>query len=182
VRLIVCRNRDLAGERGRKREELLGATERELARIAARVGRKHSILRSAAEIGMAVGAVLNARKMAKHFAVEIRDGHVSFERRIDRIEEEARLDGVYIIRTSIPAEHLDAKETVQAYKDLARVDIDQSWRLSRLTGWRGRVKAGKQFAAKGQRRCSRELEAGDRGGVRRHQFGEGSLNLERAAA
>ena len=70
----------------------------------------------------------------------------------------------------------------EAYKNRNVVDIDQSWRLSRLTGWRGRVKAWKQFAAKGQRRFSRELEAGDCGGVRRHQLGEGSLNLDRAAA
>ena len=71
---------------------------------------------------MAVGAVLDARKMAKHFAVEIRDGHLSWRRRADRIEEEARLDGIYVIRTSVPAEHLDAAETVQAYKDLSRAE------------------------------------------------------------
>ncbi len=116
-RLIVCRNRELAAERARKREELLAATERGLSRVQARVQRKRSPLRGAAEIGMAVGAVLDARKMAKHFAVEIRDGHLSWRRRADRIEEEARLDGIYVIRTSVPAEHLDAAETVQAYKD-----------------------------------------------------------------
>src|SRR5271166_3298484 len=121
-RLIVCRNRELAAERARKREELLAATERGLSRVQARVRRKHSPLRGAAEIGMAVGAVLDARKMAKHFAVEIRDGHLSWRRRADRIEEEARLDGIYVIRTSVPAEHLDAAETVQAYKDLSRAE------------------------------------------------------------
>ena len=121
-RLIVCRNPDLAAERARKREALLAATERELSRIQAQVQRKHSAIRSAAEIGMAVGAVLDARKMAKHFAVEIRDGHLSWRRRADKIEAEARLDGIYVLRTSIPAEHLDATETVQAYKDLSRVE------------------------------------------------------------
>lgn len=121
-RLIVCRNRQLAAERARKREELLAVTERALARIAAQVGRKGSRLRSAVAIGMAVGAVLNAKKMAKHFAVAIGDGHFSFQRRFDRIEQEARLDGVYVIRTSMPADHLDANETVQAYKDLSRVE------------------------------------------------------------
>jgi transposase len=121
-RLIVCRNRDLAAERGRKREELLAATERDLAHLQARVRRKGSPLRRAAEIGMAVGAVLDAKKMAKHFAVDIRDGHLAWQRRTDRIEEEARLDGIYVIRTSVPAEHLDAAETVQAYKDLSRVE------------------------------------------------------------
>jgi transposase len=121
-RLIVCRNRELAVERTRKREELLAATERELVRVDAQVRRKGSRLRSAAQIGMAVGAVLDSRKMAKHFAVEIGDHHLSWQRRTDRISEEARLDGIYVIRTSVPAEHLDTHETVQAYKDLARVE------------------------------------------------------------
>jgi hypothetical protein len=121
-RLIVCRNRDLAGERGRKREALLAATERELMRIQEQIGRKNARLKSAAEIGMLVGAVIDKRKMAKHFAVDIRDGHLSFKRRVAEIEAEARLDGIYVIRTCVPAEHLDARETVQAYKDLARVE------------------------------------------------------------
>jgi transposase len=121
-RLIVCRNRELAAERARKREDLLGATERELARIQAQVRRKHAALRGAAEIGMAVGAVLDSRKMAKHFDIEIHDGHLAFQRRTERIEAEARLDGIYVIRTSVPAEHLDASEAVQVYKDLSRVE------------------------------------------------------------
>jgi len=119
-RLIVCRNRDLADERTRKREALLVATERALTRIQARVQRKR--LRSAAEIGLAVGAVLDSKKMAKHFALEIRDGYLAWQRRSDRIAEEARLDGIYVIRTSVPPEHLDTAETVQAYKDLSRVE------------------------------------------------------------
>jgi transposase len=119
-RLIVCRNRDLAAERTRKREALLAATERELTRIQAQVQRKR--LRAAAEIGLAVGAVLDSKKMAKHFALEIRDGYLAWQRRSDRIAEEARLDGIYVIRTSVPAEHLDTAETVQAYKDLSRVE------------------------------------------------------------
>ena len=119
-RLIVCRNRDLADERTRKREALLVATERALTRIQAQVQRKR--LRSAAEIGLAVGAVLDSKKMAKHFALEIRDGYLAWQRRSDRIAEEARLDGIYVIRTSVPPEHLDTAETVQAYKDLSRVE------------------------------------------------------------
>jgi len=121
-RLIVCRNRELAAERARKRAELLAATERELARIEAQVRRKGSRLKSAARIGMAVGAVIDNKKMAKHFAVEIQDGHLSFKRRTKEIEEEARLDGIYVIRTSVPSAHLDTNEAVQAYKDLARVE------------------------------------------------------------
>jgi transposase len=122
-RLIVCRNRDLATERGRKRADLLAATERELARIQARIGRKGKAgVNTAAEIGLAVGAVLDGRKVGKHFVVDIGDGRFSFRRDAEKIAEEARLDGFYVIRTSVPAEQLDAPQTVQAYKDLARVE------------------------------------------------------------
>ena len=121
-RLIVCRNRDLARERAREREALLAATERELARIQAQVRRKGSVLRDAAEIGLAVGGVINAKKMAKHFALEIRDGHFAWRRKLDQIEAEARLDGIYVIRTSVPAEDLGPAHAVQAYKDLSRVE------------------------------------------------------------
>jgi hypothetical protein len=122
-RLIVCRNHDLAAERARKREDLLVATERELVRIQARVGRKGKVgLNTAAEIGLAVGAVLDSRKVGKHFVIDIGNGHFSFRRDTAKIAMEARLDGLYVIRTSVPAEQLDAGETVQAYKDLARVE------------------------------------------------------------
>jgi hypothetical protein len=95
---------------------------RPIATPAEQIGRKNARLKSAAEIGMLVGAVIDKRKMAKHFAVDIRDGQLSFKRRVAEIEAEARLDGIYVIRTGVPAEHLDARETVQAYKDLARVE------------------------------------------------------------
>ena len=121
-RLIVCRNHDLATERARKREDLLAATERDLARIEAQVRRRSAALRDAAKIGLAVGAVLNKRKMAKHFVVTIRDGDLSWQSRLDQIEAEARLDGIYVIRTSVPADQMAAAETVQAYKDLSRVE------------------------------------------------------------
>src|SRR6266576_500379 len=121
-RLIVCRNHDLATERARKREDLWAATERDLARIEAQVRRRSAALRDAAKIGLAVGAVLNKRKMAKHFVVTIRDGDLSWQRRLDQIEAEARLDGIYVIRTSVPADQMAAAETVQAYKDLSRVE------------------------------------------------------------
>lgn len=121
-RLIVCRNRELARERARKREALLAATERELARIQTQVRRKGSTLREAAEIGLAVGGVINAKKMAKHFALEIRDGHFAWQRKVDQIEAEARLDGIYVIRTSVPAEDLSSARAVQAYKDLSRAE------------------------------------------------------------
>ncbi|MBV9981960.1 IS1634 family transposase [Bradyrhizobium sp.] len=121
-RLIVCRNRDLAAERARKREALLLATERDLDRVAAQVRRKGSPLRTAADIGLAVGAVVNLKKMAKHFVVDIRDHHFTWRRRDDEITAEARLDGIYVIRTSVPAAQMDATQTVQAYKDLSRVE------------------------------------------------------------
>ena len=122
-RLIVCRNRDLAAERARKREALLANTERELVRIQARIGRKgKTALHTAAEIGLAVGAVLDSRKVGKHFVLDIADGRFSFRRDARKIADEARLDGFYVIRTSVPAEQLDAGQAVQAYKDLARVE------------------------------------------------------------
>ena len=121
-RLIVCRNGDLARERARKREALLGATERDLVRIQAQVRRQGSPLRSAAEIGLAVGEVINARKMAKHFALDIRDGYFSWQRKLEQIAAEAKLDGIYVIRTSVPAEDLSTAHAVQAYKDLSRVE------------------------------------------------------------
>src|SRR3984893_8793193 len=121
-RLIVCRNRDLAAERARKREALLVVTERELARIQAQVRRKGSHLHAAVEIGLAVGEVVIAKKMAKHFALDIRDGHFTWARKVDQIAAEAKLDGIYVIRTSVPAEDLGPAHAVQAYKDLSRVE------------------------------------------------------------
>jgi hypothetical protein len=112
----------IATWRASAREALLAATERELARIQAQVRRKGSTLRDVAEIGLAVGGVINAKKMAKHFAVEIRDGHFTWRRKVDQIEAEARLDGIYVIRTSVPSEDLSAAHAVQAYKDLSRVE------------------------------------------------------------
>jgi hypothetical protein len=121
-RLIVCRNPLLAEERSRKRDELLAATEADLVRIQAGLRRKGAAGKTAAEIGVAVGAVLHRRKMAKHFTLDISDGHLSWHRNADGIAREARLDGLYVIRTSLGAEAMGAAETVQAYKDLARVE------------------------------------------------------------
>jgi hypothetical protein len=122
LQLSLFDERDLAAERARKREELLVATERHLALIQARATRGTRTLRTEAEIGLAVGAVLNKRKVGKHFVIDIGAGHFGFRRDAEKIAEEARLDGLYVIRTSVPAEQLDADQTVQAYKDLARVE------------------------------------------------------------
>jgi hypothetical protein len=121
-RLIVCRNPLLAAERTRKRGDLLAATERDLTRIAARTRAKREPLRGATQIGLAVGAVIGKYKMAKHFEIAIGETSLTWRRKPDSIEREARLDGIYVIRTSLPAEVMSATEAVQAYKDLARVE------------------------------------------------------------
>ena len=121
-RLVVCKNPLLAGERARKREELLIATEKDLARIRARVERAKNPLRGAAEIGRVVGAVIGKRKMAKHFVTEITDQTFSFTRKHDQIDAEARLDGIYVLRTNLTAEQSDAAATVRSYKSLAQVE------------------------------------------------------------
>ncbi len=121
-RLIVCRNPDLARERGRKREDLLLATERDLAPIVRAVARKTKPLRGAAEIGLRVGAVLNKHKMAKHFELNITDTSFTFARKHAQIVAEAARDGIYVVRTSLPAESLDDAKTVSAYKSLAQVE------------------------------------------------------------
>ncbi len=122
-RLIACRNQALAEERARKRNELLDATERDLKRIQARVRRERKPLRGAAAIGEAVGAVLNRRKMGKHFEKTISDADFSFARKQEQIEAEARLDGIYVLRTSLPKKDgLKATEVVLAYKSLSRVE------------------------------------------------------------
>lgn len=120
-RLVACRNPALAAERARKREELLAATERELARIAEAVRRKPK-KHDAAAIGLKVGAVIDKRKMGKHFALDIADGRFAYHRREEEIAAEARLDGLYVIRTSLPKEKLGSEAAVAAYKSLALVE------------------------------------------------------------
>ena len=121
-RLIVCRNRALAAERARRREDLLAATERELARIAAAVARQRQPLRGAAAIGLKVGAVLDQHKRAKHFTLDIADSRFGFARKREEIAAEAALDGIYVVRTSLPATVLDDDATVRNYKSLSLVE------------------------------------------------------------
>ena len=121
-RLVVCRNPDLAAERARKRQDLLAATERDLARIQAAVTRKRDPLRGTAEIALAVGAVINKHRMAKHFDLAIADAAFSFARKATEIAAEAATDGVYVVRTSLPAEVLDDAAAVRSYKSLALVE------------------------------------------------------------
>ena len=121
-RLVVCRNPDLATERSRKREELLAATEKDLARIKAAVERKRNPLRGTAEIALAVGAVLNTHKMKKHFDLKITDDAFSFARKTAEIAAEAATDGLYVVRTSLPEATLGDADTVRSYKSLGRVE------------------------------------------------------------
>ena len=121
-RLIVCRNPDLARERTRKREDLLAATEADLAVIAAAVRRARNPLRGEAEIALKVGAVVNRHKVAKHFELSIGEASFSFHRKTEAITAEAALDGIYVVRTNLPKKLLDDAATVGAYKSLARVE------------------------------------------------------------
>ena len=121
-RLIVCRNPDLARERTRKREDLLAATEADLAVIAAAVRRARNPLHGEAEIALKVGAVVNRHKVAKHFELSIGEASFSFHRKTEAIAAEAALDGIYVVRTNLPKKLLDDAATVGAYKSLARVE------------------------------------------------------------
>jgi hypothetical protein len=121
-RLVACRNPALAGERARKREALLAATEKLLSPIAARVAAGR--LAGAAKIGAKVGEVISKYKMAKHFTVTITDDSLTIERKQEQIDDEARLDGIYVIRTPVPETDLDPAAVVTAYKNLKHVERD----------------------------------------------------------
>ena len=121
-RLIACRNPVLAADRARTREELLAATEKLLAPLLARV--RACCLRGAGEIGVEVGKVITRYKTGKHFEVTITDDSLAIERRQDRIDAEAALDGFYVLRTPVPARELDAAAVVTAYKNLKYVERD----------------------------------------------------------
>jgi len=121
-RLVVCKNHALAEERRRKRNELLDATEQDLKKIQKRIVRKRDPLRGADEIGLAVGKVIGRRKVGKHFDLTITDDQLSFTRDHAAIAKEGALDGFYVLRTNVPAEAINAADTVRAYKSLARVE------------------------------------------------------------
>ena len=121
-RLIACRNPALAEERARKRTELLGATETALAAIAERVNTGR--LTGAGHIGEAVGKVIDKYKMGKHFQRVITNTSLTYRRDQTRIDTEAALDGIYVLRTSVPASDLDATGVIIGYKNLANVERD----------------------------------------------------------
>src|SRR5215471_13486297 len=121
-RLVACRNPVLAADRARKREDLLHATEKLLAPITARVAAGR--LAGAAKIGIEIGKVINKYKTAKHFEVTITDDSLAVTRRQAQIDEEAALDGLYVLRTPVPAAELDTPGVVTAYKNLKYVERD----------------------------------------------------------
>ena len=121
-RLVACRNPLLGAERARKREDLLSATERELAKIAAATTRPKRRLRDSKKIAFRVGKVLGRFKVGKHFRWEITEEGLRYERDQDNIAQEAILDGVYVIRTSVSANRLDASATVRSYKKLSTIE------------------------------------------------------------
>jgi len=121
-RLVCCHNPVLAAERGRKRGELLAATEKELAPIAAATRRERRPLRGKDTIALRVGKVINHYKMAKHFTLEITDESFTFSGNTEAIAAEAALDGIYVLRTSLPADTLPTDDVVLRYKGLEDVE------------------------------------------------------------
>jgi hypothetical protein len=121
-RLIACRNPVLAAERARKREDLLQATEEDLGTIAAQVAAGR--LKDPGKIGLKAGRAINKRKMAKHLILDIAEGRFSWQRDQASIDTEALTDGIYVIRTPVPPDVLDAAGTVAAYKSLSRLERD----------------------------------------------------------
>lgn len=121
-RLVVCRNPLLAAERTRKRQELLEATEAELVKIHKAVTRQSRPLQGRDQIGLRIGKVIGRYKMAKHFELQIEDHSFTYRRLEQAILDEAALDGIYVIRTSVPADQLSSDEVVASYKRLAGVE------------------------------------------------------------
>jgi hypothetical protein len=113
-RLIACRNPMLAEDRAKTREELLQATEKELAKIVAATKKKKNRLKGASDIALKVGKMVNRYQVAKHFKLDIQENSFSYERNTRSIESEAALDGLYVIRTSVEPEVLSPIETVRA--------------------------------------------------------------------
>jgi len=121
-RLVCCHNPVLGEQRARKRQELLAATEKELTPIAAATGRERRPLRGKDKIALRVGKVINHYKMAKHFTIEITEDSFTFTRNTEAIAAEAALDGIYVLRTSLPADTLPTDDVVARYKGLEDVE------------------------------------------------------------
>ena len=121
-RLVVCRNPFLAEERARKREDLLVATERSLAKIKEATTRRNRPLRGKDQIALRVGREIGRYKVQKHFLIEITEDSFHYGRNTEKIRSESALDGIYVIRTSVPKDFLGSEETVASYKRLSTVE------------------------------------------------------------
>ena len=121
-RLIVCRNPLLADERARKREALLVATEKLLAKVKAKVDRQRKPVRGKSEIGVEVGKVVNRKKVAKHFRLKIDDDRFEYSRDREKIAVESSLDGLYVIRSNVDSRKMSDERVVAHYKNLAMVE------------------------------------------------------------
>jgi Transposase DDE domain len=121
-RLVACKNPFLEAERARKRESLLAAAEADLAKVAAACTRARAPLRGTDKIAVRVDRILSRRKVAKHFRIDIGDDSLRYARDQDSIAAEAALDGIYVLRTSLPADSLSSGEVVSSYKALAHVE------------------------------------------------------------
>jgi hypothetical protein len=119
-RLVACRNHELAHRRAIKRQSLLDATVGELEKVRGMVRRGR--LRDQDKIGVRVGKVLNKYKVGKHFELDIRDDAFEFQIIEDQVAAEAALDGIYVIRTSLPAARMDAAQAVRSYKLLSQAE------------------------------------------------------------
>jgi transposase len=121
-RLIACYNPLLAEERARKRPALLTAREKELEKIVVATRRKKRALRGKSNIGLRVGKVLNRYKMGKHFQIHIEENTFSYQRKQANIEKEESLDGIYVVRTNVPADVFSSEQAVRSYKSLSGVE------------------------------------------------------------
>ena len=119
-RLIACRNAELGRRRAHKREALLVATEKELEKVRTRI--ENGSLTGRDKIGVRVGKVVNKFKVAKLFALSIEEDRFEFHRLAEQVAAEAALDGIYIIRSSVPKKHMDSAEAVRSYKALSQVE------------------------------------------------------------
>src|SRR6516164_924823 len=121
-RLVACKNPFLEAERARKRESLLAAAQADLDKIAAACARARAPLRGRDKIAVRVDRALRRRKVAKHFTTEITDDSIRYARDQDSIAAEAKLDGIYVLRTSVASGDLDSGQVVSSYKALAQVE------------------------------------------------------------
>jgi transposase len=121
-RLVACFNPLLAAERKRKRNELLEATEKTLEKLKAEAARRTKTPFTDAELGRKVGSKINRYKMAKHFEISIADGQLSYQRKEQQIQEEAAMDGIYVVRTSESKQSMNAYDAVRNYKNLSKAE------------------------------------------------------------